>query len=60
MLYHLMSSDDDDKYDTTTVLLYASTFHYDSDRPIFVTSTDVREFLSGAWANVSLIHVYIM
>ncbi|XP_021744979.1 uncharacterized protein LOC110710949 [Chenopodium quinoa] len=59
LLYWLMNSDDA-KYDTTLVLLKASMFNFDSDKQIWVTATDVREFLRGSWANVSLIHVYIM
>ena len=59
LLYWLMNSDDA-KYDTTSVLLKASMFNFDSDKQIWVTATDVREFLRGSWANVSLIHVYIM
>uniref|UniRef100_A0A803KUY6 Ubiquitin-like protease family profile domain-containing protein n=1 Tax=Chenopodium quinoa TaxID=63459 RepID=A0A803KUY6_CHEQI len=59
LLYWLMNSDDA-KYDKTSVLLKASMFNFDSDKQIWVTATDVREFLRGSWANVSLIHVYIM
>ncbi|XP_021737611.1 uncharacterized protein LOC110704139 [Chenopodium quinoa] len=51
---------DDAKYDTTSVLLKASMFNFDSDKQIWVTATDVHEFLRGSWANVSLIHAYIM
>uniref|UniRef100_A0A803MT75 Ubiquitin-like protease family profile domain-containing protein n=1 Tax=Chenopodium quinoa TaxID=63459 RepID=A0A803MT75_CHEQI len=59
LLYWLMNSDDA-KYDTTSVLLKASMFNFDSDKQIWVTATDVHEFLRGSWANVSLIHAYIM
>uniref|UniRef100_A0A803N632 DUF8039 domain-containing protein n=1 Tax=Chenopodium quinoa TaxID=63459 RepID=A0A803N632_CHEQI len=59
MLYWCMSSDID-KYDTITVSLKAPYFYQNEDKKTFVTATDVSELLRGAWANVSLFHVYIL
>ncbi|XP_021716691.1 uncharacterized protein LOC110684559 [Chenopodium quinoa] len=47
-------------YDTTTIPLKAPLFYQEEDTQIYVTSDDVSELLRGAWANISLIHVYIL
>ncbi|XP_021843202.1 uncharacterized protein [Spinacia oleracea] len=59
MLYYYMISGEGD-YDTTSISLKAPLFYQDQDKQFFLTSTDVYEFLREAWANVSLIHVYIL
>lgn len=46
--------------DTVSVSLAASLFYFPNDKEVWVTSNDISEFLRGAWANVSLIHVYIL
>ncbi|XP_021724241.1 uncharacterized protein LOC110691595 isoform X7 [Chenopodium quinoa] len=59
MLYYCMTSGSGD-YDTTTIPLKAPLFYQKEDTEIYATSDDVSELLRGAWANISLIHVYIL
>ncbi|XP_021733668.1 uncharacterized protein LOC110700421 isoform X2 [Chenopodium quinoa] len=59
MLYYCMTSGSGD-YDTTIIPLKAPLFYKKEDTQIYVTSDDVSELLRGAWANISLIHVYIL
>ncbi|XP_021771111.1 uncharacterized protein LOC110735232 isoform X2 [Chenopodium quinoa] len=59
MLYYCMTLGSGD-YDTTTIPLKAPLFYQKEDTQIYVTSDDISELLRGAWANISLIHVYIL
>ena len=47
-------------YQTITVPLKPPNFFLDQLSEIWVTRIDEAEFLRGAWANISLIHVYMM
>lgn len=57
-LLHVVMTDE--KHDTIKVVLKAPLFYSEEDKDIWVTSTDISEFLKGECANVSLIHVYIL
>lgn len=58
LLYYRFIGLDDNQH-TTKIPLEAKSFYLEEDRETWVTKEDVVEFLRGACANVSLLHVYI-
>ena len=57
-LLHIVMTDE--KHDAIKVVLKAPLFYFEEDKDVWVTSTDISEFLRGACANISLIHVYVL